>query len=341
MEQLRLAFIGCGGHSSNLLHHVQRVQEVDLVAVCDLVEERARMAARRGGALAWYTDFQKMLDAEKPDAVAVVGPPSMEIEVGKIVLDRGCHLFIEKPVGQNTREAKPLLDAARRSTKQTQVGFNQRHAGAMRFARELVQSPEFGRPTYMESRHWQSGRLHPYWNITDPQYAWLMLHGIHAVDMLRYVFGEVDEVYGLKSAADSTGSLVALCRFANGANGVLNLHSTTGDGDQMFEAVGSTGRSVHVTHFDQLRYSSSSLWAPCVGGSHQGQYIRLGHGITQGDRMGYRTEFRDFATALLTGEKPFPSVEDGYRSTRLAEAIYASVLGGKPVRVEDAPVIEI
>jgi predicted dehydrogenase len=57
--------------------------------------------------------------------------------------------------------------------------------------------------------------------------------------------------------------------------------------------------------------------------------------------MGYGTELRDFATALIEGEAPFPSIQDGFESTRLAEAIYASALTGKPMKVEDAPVIEV
>jgi predicted dehydrogenase len=255
------------------------------------------------------------------------------------VLDQGYHLFVEKPIGRNSREARPLLDAALRSRARTQVGFNQRHAETMRQGKQLVDEPDFGGPTYIESRHWQSGRLHPTWGIDDVQYAWLMLHGIHAVDMLRYVFGEVVEVSARKSRRDDAGSLVGLCHFANGANGVLNLHSSTGTGDQFFEAVG-TGRAVRVTGFQELSYHSADRWAPGIS-ARQGQFIRYGHGVMRGDSMGYRTELQDFARALLAGEAPFPSIPDGYESTRLAEAFYASACTGQPVKVAEAPVIDV
>lgn len=339
MERIRLAFIGCGGHATGLMWDTSGLPEIDLIAVCDLDGERARTTARRFGALAWYTDFQKMLDAEQPDAVAVVGPPMMEIEIGSAVLDQGFHLYAEKPIGRNSREAQPLVEAARRAKGKTQVGFNQRHAGMMRQGKLLVDQPDFGRPTYVESRHWQTGRLHSIWGIEDLQYAWLMLHGIHAVDMLRHLFGEVVEVFALKSRSDEAGSLVGLCRFDNGANGLLNLHSQTGTGDQFFEAVG-TGRTVRVTGFDELSYYSSNRWAPNVN-ARQGQFIRYGHGTMRGDAMGYRTEFQNFAMALLAGEAPSPSIPDGYESTRLAEAFYGSILTGQPVKVAEAPVIEV
>jgi myo-inositol 2-dehydrogenase/D-chiro-inositol 1-dehydrogenase len=340
MKRLRLAFVGCGSHALNLMETTPRTPEIDLVAVCDVQSELARSAARRFGALAWYADFQIMLSIEQPDAVAVIGPPTMGIEVGSAVLDAGFHLYIEKPVGRNSREALPLVEAARRSGKQTQVGFNQRHAQVMRQGKLLVDDPGFGHPTYMESRHWQSGRLNPVWDVTDVQYAWLLLHGIHAVDMLRYVFGEVVEVHALKSRVADAGSLVSLCRFQNGANGVLNLHSSTGDNDQMFEAVG-TGRKVRVSGFDQLTYHNQDRWAAGLLDGPQGKFVQLPHSVGRGDRMGYATELRDFATALLTGEPPFPSIADGFESTRLAEAVYASALTGRPVLIEDAPVIEV
>jgi predicted dehydrogenase len=338
-SQLRLAFIGCGHHATNLLREMPFIPQIDLVAVCDTQAELARSAARRFGALSWYADFQKMLDAERPDAVAVIGPPPMGIEIGSTVLDAGFHLYIEKPVGRNSREAGPLVEAARRSAKYTQVGFNQRHAPAMQVARGLVAAPEFGQPTYIESRHWEPTRLVEIWGITDLLYAWLMLHGIHAVDTLRDVFGEVVEVFSRMSVAGEAGSLTSLCAFENGASGLLNLHSNGAASEQTFEAVGSLGRVVRVDEFAEVQYSDSSHWAPGLPG-RQGKFLRRTFDATVGDRKGYRTELESFARCILTGASPYPSVADGFASTRLAEAVFASARIGQPVRVADAPVLE-
>jgi predicted dehydrogenase len=339
MGLLRLAFIGCGHHATTLLREMPFIAEIDLVAVCDMQPDLARSAARRFGALAWYTDFQKMLDAERPDAIAVIGPPTMGVEIGSAVLNAGCHLYVEKPVGRNSREAAPLVEAARRSGKHTQVGFNQRHAPAMQLARKLVAAPEFGQPTYMESRHWEPTRLVEVWGITDHLYAWLMLHGIHAVDTLRDVFGEVVEVFSRTSVSGEAGSLTSLCAFANGASGLLNLHSRGAASEQTFEAVGSLGRVVRVDEFAEVHYSDNVHWAPNLPG-RQGKFLRRTYDATVGDRKGYRTELESFARCILAGEQPRPSVEEGYASTRLAEAVYASAQVGKPIRVADAPVME-
>jgi len=191
----------------------------------------------------------------------------------------------------------------------------------------------------MESRHWEPTRLVEIWGITDLMYAWLMLHGIHAIDTLRDVFGEVTEVFSRRSVSGWAGSLTSLVAFENGATGLLNLHSLGVASEQTFEAVGSLGRMVRVDEFAEVHYCDNVHWAPNLPG-RQGKFLRRTFDASVGDRKGYRTELQSFAQSILAGTAPRPSIEDGFASTRLAEAVYASARTGKPVRVADAPVME-
>jgi predicted dehydrogenase len=230
---------------------------------------------------------------ERPDAVAVIDPAHDGVEIGAAVLMR--LTCVSKPVGRNSREARALLEAAVRSGKHTQVGFNQRHAPIMQLARELVAAPEFGQPTYIESRHWEPTRMAEIWGITDLPYAWLMLHGIHAVDTLRDVFGEVTEVYSRRSVAGDAASLASLCSFENGATGLLNLHSLGAASEQSFEAVGSLGRVVRADEFAEVLCSDTAHWAADLPG-RQGRFLRRTFDATVGDRkaIGPNSELRPF-----------------------------------------------
>jgi len=81
MRQIRLGFIGCGGHASkNLYPCIPMIDQIDLVATCDLDEEKAKRNCRRFGAKAWYTDYERMIKEQQPDAVAIVGPPAMQLK---------------------------------------------------------------------------------------------------------------------------------------------------------------------------------------------------------------------------------------------------------------------
>ena len=75
MSQIRIAFIGCGGMSSQLQRCIPMIPEFNFIATCDLVEERAQSNARKFGALRHYTNYDEMLSNEELNAVAVVGRP--------------------------------------------------------------------------------------------------------------------------------------------------------------------------------------------------------------------------------------------------------------------------
>jgi hypothetical protein len=108
-RKARIGFVGCGGHATSALYPtLHRIPQIELVAVCDLKEELAKRNARLFGALRWYTDVREMLEKEDLDGVIIVGPPQMHVEVGKICLDAGKPIFVEKPSAISYEEALSL-----------------------------------------------------------------------------------------------------------------------------------------------------------------------------------------------------------------------------------------
>ena len=121
-EQIRLGFIGCGGHASGSLYpNLPSINTIDLVATCALIEAKAQRNARNYGAKVWYTDYQKMIAAEDLDAVAIVGSPQMHTELGIACLNAGLHIFIEKPPSVNADEAMRILEAIFKSSQTGQA----------------------------------------------------------------------------------------------------------------------------------------------------------------------------------------------------------------------------
>jgi len=113
LSPVRVGLIGCGGHASNCIHPSLRyLPQIQVVAVCDLDESRARATAQRLGVSAVYTQTDRMLANEQPEAVIVIGPPAMQNPVGHECLERGCHLLIDKPPGLCPADARRLAEAA-------------------------------------------------------------------------------------------------------------------------------------------------------------------------------------------------------------------------------------
>ena len=124
MNKIRVAFIGCGGMSSQLQQCIPMVPEFEFVATCDLVEEKAKANARKFGALRHYTDYHKMLQNEELNAIAVVGRPEDKLhrDIGIECLKRGYHIYTEKPPATTPEGAKMLVDASIESGKTGMVG---------------------------------------------------------------------------------------------------------------------------------------------------------------------------------------------------------------------------
>ena len=140
MDKIRIAFIGCGGMSSQLQQCIPMVPAFEFVATCDLVEEKAASNARRFGALRHYTDYNEMFKNEDLYAVAVVGRPEDKLhrDIGIECLQRGYHIYTEKPPATTAEGAKMLVDASVETGKTGMVGTMWRHAPAHQIAKQLM-----------------------------------------------------------------------------------------------------------------------------------------------------------------------------------------------------------
>ena len=214
----RIAFVGAGNHATESLYpNIPLLPEFDLVAVCDLVEEKARYQARKYGALA-FTDVARMLDQVRPQGVCVCGPPEMHYAVGLQVLQRGLPLFIEKPPAPTLPQAQELAAAAREHGTWGMVGFMKRFAPANVVAREYMADPSFGALSSISLIH-GSG---PY----NDMRRMLLFNGIHLLDLGRFLAGEVRSVFAHGHSAGATIRAVsATFAFQSGAVGQLNMNS--------------------------------------------------------------------------------------------------------------------
>src|SRR5438067_12989473 len=94
---MRVGLIGAGWIAEEHVAILRRLEDVELVAVADVNEERAR---ELGGGAATYTDWHELLERESPDAVFVCTPPMLHREMTVEELGRGINDFLYKPVAR-------------------------------------------------------------------------------------------------------------------------------------------------------------------------------------------------------------------------------------------------
>ena len=117
MGRVRLALVGCGDVAQrDYLPELRRLRDrAELVAVCGRTEERTRSVAEKYDVPSWYTDYERMLTETDADAVVNLTPMQAHFRITLAALERGLHVYTEKPIATSTEEARTLLEHARLS----------------------------------------------------------------------------------------------------------------------------------------------------------------------------------------------------------------------------------
>ena len=111
MGTFKAVQIGCGGRAQTHARAIAQVERLDFVATCDLIQEKAEKTAAANNVSRTYTDFRRMIEAEKPDVVAFIAPPSIRSQVILPVLEyRPKALVIEKPMANPLEEAEEIVE---------------------------------------------------------------------------------------------------------------------------------------------------------------------------------------------------------------------------------------
>ena len=340
-ERLKLGAVGCGGLPSGVLFPaLALVDELNLAAVCDLNLDRANAAARRWGAQNAYADYLEMYDKEELDCVMVAAPPFVHHEAGIAALERGLHLFTEKPPALNADDAKRFRDAARESGMKVLMGTVQRHCPANRMAKEIMSRESFGSPIVYEALYICPGPgMRMDWGMKRDSDAdmfrfFLLDHIIHHLDLTRFFMGEIEAVSVMRSrTAGEQYSAAINYRFASGAAGSQTIAMRSSEYRNRVLIVGDGPAWVETENWTKLRYSGGDI--PLGSGGYQdSRIVHWDGGITYSDgvvRPGYREELTAWARAVLTDGECGANLEDGYREMQLIDAIVESSETGREV----------
>ncbi len=179
------------------------------------------------------TDYRVLLDSGI-DVAFICTPNNMTSRVTVAALERGLHVFCEKPPGRNLKDVKAILDAAsERPDLKVKVGFNHRYHDSVRQAYGLVRAGRLGRLLWLRGVYGKSGGegFENHWR-SDPEVAGggiLLDQGIHMLDLFRLFAGEFEEVQSMVTTSfwpiEMEDNAFALLR--SKANVVASLQSSS------------------------------------------------------------------------------------------------------------------
>lgn len=151
---LRVAIIGCGKIADQHAEHIVHIPGCHIVGVCDSEELMAKQLQERLNVPAHFSKVQDLLDKAKPDVVHITAPPQTHYSIGKLCLEAGCHVYIEKPFTVDYREAEELVNLVERRNLRLTVGHDAQFKHSANQMRKLVNEGYLGGPpVHIESYH--------------------------------------------------------------------------------------------------------------------------------------------------------------------------------------------
>ena len=222
-EKLRIGIVGCGGIANG--KHMPSLKSIgdqaEMVAFCDLIEERAQKAKIDFGTVdaGVYTDYRKLLEDKTIDVVHVCTPNKSHAEITVAALEAGKHVMCEKPMAKTAAEAQMMLDAAKRTGKKLTIGYQNRQTSPMQLVKQMADEGVFGHIYYGKALVLRR-RAVPTWGVflnEEEQGGGPLIDiGTHALDLTLWTMNNYDvasvtgnvhyELRGRKNAANAWGS---------------------------------------------------------------------------------------------------------------------------------------
>jgi predicted dehydrogenase len=258
-DRLRIGIVGAGPVAEKYhLAAVRGVPEVFAEYVVDVDRRRAETFAMRNGFRRFAASHQELAGAV--DLAIVALPNHLHAPVSIDLLSQGIHVLCEKPMARNVAECQAMIEAARRSGALLAVGHNRRFRDHLRLAKNLHDRGYIGEITEIQAEEGSAADWQRSAAYFDPQRSGggsLMDVGIHAIDLIRWIAGEFQEV---QYAGDSTPTMVEseaemTFRIGNGAIGKV-VASRTRELAQRMLFRGTQGRIEVGLWSDMLRVRS-------------------------------------------------------------------------------------
>jgi predicted dehydrogenase len=308
---IRAGIIGSGGRSGAHAFAYKEFGNTEIVAFCDVVEERAASRAKEFDAKAVYTDYRDLINSKSVDVISICSPNETHAEVAIMAAEAGIHVLCEKPMGQSLKECDDMIAAAEKNGVKLAVNFQSRFFPRTHWLKELIATGQMGDA------------------IIAKGYGWT----IHVWDLIRFVMGDLAHVSAEWGGAQLIykDPIIATVRFTNGHIGFMQASN-------LFSEPGLSEKQNCLSFVGNKLTVSFGLWADeLILSSMDGEYAKKME-EAKAEKFTNQPLFApsvpdlvDFLNAIIHDREPTIPGKEGRKSVEFVVATYKSALTGKPV----------
>jgi len=346
LKPIRVGIIGTGGIATAAhIPSYQKVEGVEVIAACDIIESVAKEVAEKFGIPKIYTDYRKMLQKEELDAVSVCTPNYVHKDPTIAALKAGVHVLCEKPIGMNAKEGAAMVTASRETGKKLQIGYCSRFGSGPQALKRFIDAGELGEIYYARTQALRRRGI-PGWGVfgqKDKQGGGPLIDiGVHILDLTLWLmghpkpvaasgqcytkFGTRKDVIGLMGQWDTEtftveDFAVGLVRFDNGATLSIESSFAANIEKDIFSAaiLGTEGGcQTHPPMIFKEEHKTLTDVKP--------------YGLKDVDI--YLAEIQAFIDAIRSDTEVLIPGEDGLMVAKIMDAIYKSSDLGKEVKID-------
>lgn len=341
MKKLKGVCIGAGYFSQFHFEAWQRMENVEITAICDMNMAKAQEVCAIFGFENAYSDAEKMLQIEKPDFVDIITPPESHLNLCELAISNNSHIICQKPLAPSYKESLEIVNMAKNATIRMMVHENFRFMPWYREIKKLLQQKVIGEKLHTINLHMRMGdgwqedaymNRQPYFRKMER----LLIYetGVHFIDIFRYLGGEISKVYAKlrtlnENIAGEDFAWVHL-DFTLGTLGFIDANryneNTSEDPRLTFGRILIEGNKGSLRSYDDGKITVQLLGQKEVEHKYEFEKINFA-----GDCV-FATQ-QHFVNCLLS-DLPFENeVSDYLKNLEVQEAVYASNEKGTPISI--------
>jgi UDP-N-acetyl-2-amino-2-deoxyglucuronate dehydrogenase len=347
MDKIKWGIIGCGVIGPWHADSVVDSEYAELVAACDIDEQRGRAFAERYGGVAFYQDYRQMLSDGGVEAVSICTPSGLHSEMTTAAAEAGVHVLCEKPMAITVPQLDAMMEAVDKAGIKLEVIFQRRTYETSRRVREAVQSGALG-PLVLADAYLKYYRSPAYYKSADWRATWaldgggaLMNQGVHGIDLLLWMVGDVKSVYAKAEAKvrdiEVEDTAVALLTFQNGAYGVIEGTTSCNPGESTAFYIHGAKGTIVLTDEGIVKWAVAGDKSVVAENDPDECVARVAPSAVSDpqaiSRAGHQAQVNDLCLAIMENRAPMVTGESARKAVELILAIYESARTGKEVKL--------
>jgi predicted dehydrogenase len=349
-KKVRIGVIGIGNMGAAHIRDVAELENCELAAICDVINERADVPARELGVPAYY-DYRDMINQTQLDGVIVATPHYDHTPISIDCLGRGIHVLVEKPVAVHVKDARKMIAAYHQAKPQYpglvfSIMFMQRTYGFWRKIKAMIDEGELGklvRTTWLIT-DWY--RTQNYYNSGGWRATWsgegggvLLNQCPHNLDLYQWMVGMPRRISGFAAIGkyhdiEVEDEVTGFFEHENGMVGHFVTTTAESPGTNRLEIVGELGKLVFEDGNLTLFRNRSSMLEVIKTSPYSFDKVEMEveqvnyehHG-----QPGHRMLIENFADSVLTGAPLIAAAPEGINSLTLSNGMMLSSFLGRPV----------